>query len=69
MAAAAPNLGELEATIRRMEARYADHPLFAAYKHLCDRFDADLADPRDRALSRAAALMLIKFETERPSSS
>jgi mRNA-degrading endonuclease YafQ of YafQ-DinJ toxin-antitoxin module len=33
-----PDLAELEATVARMEARYADHPLFADYKGLCERF-------------------------------
>ena len=57
-----PDLAEIEATIERMEARYRDHPAFPAYERLKPRFDADLTSPRDRALSKAAALMLIKYE-------
>ena len=30
-----------------------------AYQRVCVRFARDLADPRDLALSRAAALMLV----------
>ena len=65
MPAAVPSLEEIEATVIRMEARYRDHPLFADYLRLRERFDEDLSDVRDRALSRAAALMLIKFQSER----
>ena len=64
-----PDLAELEATIVRMESRYGDHPLFADYKRLSQRFADDLRDPRDLALSKAAALMLIKFDAERLSNS
>jgi hypothetical protein len=32
---------------------------------LCERFANDLDDPRDLALSKAAALMLIKYAEER----
>jgi hypothetical protein len=59
-----PSLAEIEATVARMEQRYSDHPLFAKYLPLTERFDADLSDPRDRALARSAALMLIKIENE-----
>ena len=61
---AAPDLEEITATVQRLEVRYREHPLFADYGRLKQRFDADLSDERDRALSRAAALMLIKFEAE-----
>jgi hypothetical protein len=64
MPAAVPSLGEIEATVDRMEARYRDSPLFATYQRLIQRFDHDLSDPRDRALSRAAVLMLLKFERD-----
>ncbi len=57
-----PSTREIHETIERMEARYRDHPRFADYERLRRRFDADLSDERDRALSRAAALMLIKYE-------
>ena len=65
MPAPGPDLKEIEATVERMETAYRDHPLFADYEKLRERFDADLADARDRALSKAAALMLIKFKSER----
>ena len=57
---AGPSLAEIEATVGRMEARYAASPHFPAYLALCRRFDADLSGPRDRALARSAALMLLK---------
>ena len=56
----APSLAEIEATVQRMERRYANSPHFSDYVALCRRFDADLSDPRDRALARSAALMLLK---------
>lgn len=59
-----PDLAELEATVARMEARYSKDPLFPVYRRLCAAFERDLTDPRDLALSKAAALMLIKFRTE-----
>lgn len=60
----APELAEIEATIARMEARHGKDPLFPVYQRLCRRLSQDLTDPRDLALSKAAALMLIKFRTE-----
>jgi hypothetical protein len=64
MAGTAPSLEEIEATVARMEERYRDHPLFANYLRLRERFDADLSDARDRALVKSAALMLIKYESD-----
>ncbi|WP_338607683.1 hypothetical protein V6617_14570 [Pelagibacterium nitratireducens] len=68
--AVTPDLAELEATIARMEARFdADlcaSGLMASYRDLCARFDPDLVDPRDIALSRAAALMMIKYQLGEP---
>lgn len=55
-----PGLEEIEATVRRMEERYAGSALFPAYRALCRRFEADLVDARDLALAKSAALMLIK---------
>ena len=60
-------LADIEATVERLEARLAQssHPgtrhLFDNYRKLDARFRADLADPRDLALSRGGALMLIKL--------
>ena len=66
-----PDLSEIEATVARMEASliapggpavsYA-----AAYAALGRRFDAELVDPRDRALARSAALMMLKVMVIRP---
>ena len=69
-----PTLQEIEATVDRLEARLegaanpATRALTTTYHKLDARFRADLDDPRDLALSRAAALMLIKFidETKLP---
>lgn len=55
-----PTRLEVEATVERLEQRYAASPHFPAYRALCQRFAADLADPRDLALAKSAALMLIK---------
>jgi hypothetical protein len=66
--AVTPDLAELQATIARMEARFDAEPraksLMGPYRDLCARFENDLADPRDIALSRAAALMMIKYQLE-----
>jgi hypothetical protein len=64
MADPIPSLEEIEATVRRMEERYRGHPLFADYLRLKQRFDVDLADARDRAFAKSAALMLIKYHHE-----
>ena len=55
-----PSLDEIEATVKRMEARYGGSIHFEAYRTLCRRFEADLPDRRDLALAKSAALMLIK---------
>lgn len=65
-----PTLEEIEATVERLEAKLAaspneaTHRLLATYRKLDARFRADLGHPRDLALSRGAALMLIKFLDE-----
>ena len=56
----APTLAEIEATVERLERRYAASSHFPAYRTLCSRFAADLTDARDLALAKSAALMLIK---------
>ena len=66
MAGTVPSLREIEETVERMEARYRDHTLYADYLRLREQFDADLSDARDLALAKSAALMLIKYESERP---
>jgi len=64
----APGTAELKATIARMEARLDDDPhandLMQSYRDLCTRFAEDLSDPRDVLLSRAAALMMIRYALE-----
>ena len=64
MAGSVPSLSEIEETIERMEARYRESPLFMDYERLKRRFEDDLIDERDRALSKAAALMMIKFANQ-----
>lgn len=56
-----PSLDEIEAAVTRMELRYAASTHFSAYRALCQRFERDLADRRDLALAKSAALMLIKY--------
>jgi len=61
-----PSIEELRSTINRMEQRLGagdrrhTTELMALYWALVARFDVDLADERDRLLSRGGALMLIK---------
>lgn len=62
-----PSLLELDATVARMEARLqangsaAVAQAFRHYQRLVPRFEADLgASPRDLALARASALMLVQ---------
>jgi hypothetical protein len=55
-----PSLAEIEATVKRMEARYVGSIHFEAYRALRQRFEADLQDRRDLALAKSAALMLIQ---------
>lgn len=59
-----PEPKELRETIERMEARFADAPAWQAYERARQRFENDLADPRDIMLSRAAALMVLRFLDE-----
>ena len=59
-----PDLAEIEATVQRMEKRLSASRLFPAYERLCLRFAEDLSEPRDRALAKSAALMLIRFADE-----
>lgn len=56
-----PSLDEIEATVTRMEQRYAASTHFSVYRALCQRLERDLADRRDLALAKSAALMLIKY--------
>lgn len=56
----APSLEEIEATVVQIELSYASSPHFAAYIALREQFEADLAERRDLALAKSAALMLIK---------
>jgi hypothetical protein len=61
-----PTTKEIDETVSRMEARYAGSPqpevnrLMAHYRGLLKRFESDLSDRRDLALSKAAVLMLIQ---------
>ena len=64
-----PDYDEVAATVARMEARFAAldeaRDLMEAYGKTVRRFESDLADPRDLALSKGAAMMLIKTLIER----
>jgi hypothetical protein len=67
MSGGAVGLAELQATVRRMESRLSavQHAqvvqLMRLYAELCLRFEADLsATPRDLALAKASALMLVQ---------
>ena len=61
-----PALSEIEEWALKTEARLgatADpdaQRIFAAYNRVLRCFAADIDDPRDQALSRAAALMLVQ---------
>lgn len=67
--AVVPDIAELEATVARMEARFGADPrateLMKSYRDLCTRFADDLSDPRDVMLSRAAALMMVRFALDK----
>jgi hypothetical protein len=61
-----PHLAEINATVIRMEERLGNDKrsnivsLMHVYRAICTRFQSDLSDPRDLALARSAALMLIQ---------
>jgi hypothetical protein len=58
-----PTLTDVKHTVARLEAALEQSILYGVYKKTCQRFERDLSDPRDLALSKAAALMLIgQFE-------
>ena len=67
-----PDLIQIKMTVERMERLYsaqkseAAQVLWAAYVKVSARFETDLADERDIWLSRAAALMLLKYQLEFP---
>ncbi|MBB2688217.1 MULTISPECIES: hypothetical protein [Rhizobium] len=67
-----PTTIELSSTIDRMENVYRRQDearaLFDVYEKLCQRFEQDLADERDLLLSKAAALMMIKYSVEQTGS-
>lgn len=65
--ASIPTTAELMSTIVRLEQRYRrddNAALFAVYEKLCERFEEDLTEDRDVLLSKAAALMVIKYWVE-----
>jgi hypothetical protein len=68
--ATVPNQRELDETIARLTARYAASSdprarhLMEVYARLSARFSDDLSDRRDIALSRGAALMMVKYLLE-----
>jgi hypothetical protein len=70
--ASIPTIAELRSTIVRMEGRYRRRDeaelLFDVYEKLGERFEQDLADERDLLLSKAAAMMMIKYWVEQSGS-
>jgi hypothetical protein len=67
-----PTLQEIEDTVTRMEERYAAlrdptvKTLMAHYREVASRFERELSDRRDSALSKGAALMLIQSVAHAP---
>jgi hypothetical protein len=55
-----PTLDEIVQTVVRLEQRFERSSAFTSYRNLLLRFEADLTDPRDLALAKSAALMLVK---------
>ncbi|WP_454287757.1 hypothetical protein [Rhizobium arsenicireducens] len=70
MTKTSPSLEELEATVTHMTERYAASDdqrvveLIRVIRTLDRRFMADLSDPRDLALARASALMVVRAVLE-----
>lgn len=71
MATLVPQLQEIAATVERREGRLrtidsqSARELMDAYRTTARRFESDLSDPRDIALSKGGALMLIKVALEK----
>jgi hypothetical protein len=71
VAGVVPTRDEIDGTVARMEARLDALPagnikaLMESYRRVCVRFANELADARDIALCRSAALMLVQ-ELARP---
>ncbi|MYZ48567.1 hypothetical protein [Propylenella binzhouense] len=65
-----PETAEILATVARLEGAFEEHPdpavrrLYGLYLKVCKQFEDDLGNARDRALSRAAVLMLIRLQEE-----
>jgi hypothetical protein len=61
-----PDYEEIAATVAHLEAQFDERddvrarPLMDAHRAVSDRFSGDLSDKRDLALSKGAALMLVK---------
>ena len=61
IASQAASEAELAATVARMEARLSASQFWSLYRTLALRFENDLsASPRDTALAKSAALMLLQ---------
>lgn len=67
-----PEVSQIKTTVARMEKRYSSQKseaaqvMWVAYLKVRARFEADLVDERDIWLSRAAALMMLKYQLEAP---
>lgn len=67
-----PETDQIKATVERMERRFSvqegegAQSMWQAYIQLAKRFEADLTNERDLWMSKAAALMMLKYQQERP---
>lgn len=66
-----PETDQIKATVERMEKQFSAQEgegaqsMWRAYIQLAKRFEADLGDERDLWMSKAAALMMLKYLRER----
>ncbi len=67
-----PETDQIKATVERMEDHFSAQEgegaqsMWQAYTQLAKRFEADLENERDLWMSKAAALMMLKYQQERP---
>ena len=66
-----PEINQIKETVERMENHFSAQEgegaqsMWQTYIQLAKRFEADLADERDLCMSKAAALMMLKYQQER----
>ena len=67
-----PETDQIKATVERMENHFSAQEgegaqnMWQAYTQLAKRFEADLENERDLWMSKAAALMMLKYQQEQP---